>query len=756
MAPTEAAHSSMTADEMKERGFADGEELLLTYIESDSDDDRADADRLAELRKREKAEAQAAQKANATCGFPEQKIREIMFSDPKHSHADRRMADAWPDMHSSMLDLEDGPCAVPAERRLKHLAYEDLTDEQFEAWADTPFVIDNVAQAEGWPARYKWSSEEAFVADNADVMMPITELFPLHGFGKPQRVSLPLRHYVDYARTNEVDFPYYCWEREFAEERAVWLDKFWQPRHYRDDAYGLTDEARSWFPFCSHRFLIVGGPRTGAVLHQDPKASGGWNHILFGRKRWVFFPPSVSPADLWQTSGATEESSASEGGGASYKSMPATYWWADHYPRLRERAAELGMLEVLQCPGDTLHIPPGWWHAVLNLPSKEETLTLCVTQNSVTPAMLRASAWCRQTLFAYPFGPELTEMIRQKWPSLEGILPSTSTTDAEACAKVAPAQKNRAKVKSDEAHDDRSDPRRELTDAKDNGLLACRECQKSKPLADFSAKQVKAALDAAKIQVSQAHAYQGPLCIKCAEVQKQAEDVVPAPVAVCSLSGAPLTTSCNSTAATPARMYVTDRENLPAGLRYYPEFLTEAEEQRLMDVLDSQPWSTVLRRRQQFYGEVYYHTTRTMAAIQPSLESGGSSGSSACQEGYRQESPAEVKDGGVQPLDISALDWLVEKFYRAPFVSDSSEQASGQAVYPVFGTGKADFPTQVLVNEYIDNLGISSHFEDEAAFGDLIVTISLLNPLYMTLERPREKNNQCGEILQDLATAEPA
>ena len=42
-----------------------------------------------------------------------------------------------------------------------------------------------------------------------------------------------------------------------------------------------------------------------------------------------------------------------------------------------------------------------------------------------------------------------------------------------------------------------------------------------------------------------------------------------------------------------------------------------------------------------------------------------------------------------------------------------------------------DWPTQVLVNEYRNNQGIASHFEDFDSFGDIILTISLINPLYM-------------------------
>ena len=78
------------------------------------------------------------------------------------------------------------------------------------------------------------------------------------------------------------------------------LRRFWPPPIFgaAHDLFELSREVRDFFPFSCHRFVIVGGERTGAVVHQDPKASGAWNTCLFGVKRWVFFPPSVRHDEL--------------------------------------------------------------------------------------------------------------------------------------------------------------------------------------------------------------------------------------------------------------------------------------------------------------------------------------------------------------------------------------------------------------------------------------------------------------------------
>ena len=114
--------------------------------------------------------------------------------------------------------------------------------------------------------------------------------------------------------------------------------------------------------------------------------------------------------------------------------------------------------------------------------------------------------------------------------------------------------------------------------------------------------------------------------------------------------------------------------------------------------------------RQQFYGEVYYHTTGQNALVQP------------------LDSKAE------NTLDISVFDWIREKL--------ESEQWRRHCF------GDLPYPTQVLVNEYNGLDGISSHFEDEQSFGDIIVTISLLSPTLMSMQRPEQHNNDCMELLE--------
>jgi hypothetical protein len=53
------------------------------------------------------------------------------------------------------------------------------------------------------------------------------------------------------------------------------------------------------------------------------------------------------------------------------------------------------------------------------------------------------------------------------------------------------------------------------------------------------------------------------------------------------------------------------------GLSYYPNFFSAAEQSALLGVIDSNPWKSFIAKRQQFYGEIYYHTSYKSKDAQP-------------------------------------------------------------------------------------------------------------------------------------------
>ncbi|KAI8909555.1 hypothetical protein EDD86DRAFT_205700 [Gorgonomyces haynaldii] len=151
------------------------------------------------------------------------------------------------------------------------------------------------------------------------------------------------------------------------------------------------------------------------------------------------------------------------------------------------------------------------------------------------------------------------------------------------------------------------------------------------------------------------------------------------------------------------RIFCTNPEQMPQGLDYIPNFLSEQEQRDLLELVYSQPFVKVIKRRQQFYGPVYYHTTPNIASIQPKEDS--------------------------EQLDLSLLQPYIDRIRELGFFPDAP-------------------PDQVLVNEYVGVTGISSHYDDEQAFGDTILTLSLGQPIWLSLRKPVAPNNQCLEYLK--------
>jgi hypothetical protein len=123
----------------------------------------------------------------------------------------------------------------------------------------------------------------------------------------------------------------------------------------------------------------MGGVNSGSNLHIDPLGSSAWNTLLLGRKLWALFPPGTHEGSLK----SAETMGISRGGCGSRDRRPVDFcaagWFAHMLPSLPSEVNEEKLLFV-QEEGETVFVPAGWSHAVLNL-----TTTVCVTQNYASP-----------------------------------------------------------------------------------------------------------------------------------------------------------------------------------------------------------------------------------------------------------------------------------------------------------------------------------------------------------------------------------
>jgi histone arginine demethylase JMJD6 len=105
-------------------------------------------------------------------------------------------------------------------------------------------------------------------------------------------------------------------------------------------------------------------------VHIDPLMTSAWNASLRGHKRWVLFgegvPKSIAKGREFRDKSYDDES---------------INYFVEILPLIKEKYSRetLQIIEFIQGPGETVFVPGGLWHAVVNLDD-----TIAVTQNVVT------------------------------------------------------------------------------------------------------------------------------------------------------------------------------------------------------------------------------------------------------------------------------------------------------------------------------------------------------------------------------------
>lgn len=63
----------------------------------------------------------------------------------------------------------------------------------------------------------------------------------------------------------------------------------------------LTFVVEDYFSFIegkdrpSFRWILVGPQKSGSTFHKDPNSTSAWNALISGAKKWVMFPPDITP-----------------------------------------------------------------------------------------------------------------------------------------------------------------------------------------------------------------------------------------------------------------------------------------------------------------------------------------------------------------------------------------------------------------------------------------------------------------------------
>jgi len=186
---------------------------------------------------------------------------------------------------SDIQAVDDVVETVPREH-CDSLSVEDFIEKYDKP--QLPVVIDGL-QA-NWDATEKWDPKK------------LLKRFPNVKFkvgaddaGYPVRLSA--RHFMKYVRDhNTDDSPLYAFDSKFADRKATrsMRDDYEIPDYWKEDLFKHCGEKMR----PPYRWFVMGPARSGSGIHIDPLATSAWNALIFGRKRWVLFPPDVDKNEV--------------------------------------------------------------------------------------------------------------------------------------------------------------------------------------------------------------------------------------------------------------------------------------------------------------------------------------------------------------------------------------------------------------------------------------------------------------------------
>lgn len=122
------------------------------------------------------------------------------------------------------------------------------------------------------------------------------------------------------------------------------------PEVFSEDLFSILGASRP-----DHRWLIVGPARSGSTFHQDPNATCAWNAVVSGSKKWVMYPPHVTPPGVRPSADGADVASP----------VSLTEWFLSFYEH--RTAGGWAPAECVVRAGEVLFVPRQWWHLAINL-----------------------------------------------------------------------------------------------------------------------------------------------------------------------------------------------------------------------------------------------------------------------------------------------------------------------------------------------------------------------------------------------------
>ncbi|KAK6039108.1 JmjC domain protein [Cooperia oncophora] len=243
-------------------------------------------------------------------------------------------------------------------------------------------------------------------------------------------VKLKMKYYADYMVNNVDDSPLYIFDSGFGDRHKTkkLLEDFVIPPFFKDDLFSYADHKKRpphryefhviyricLAVFC--RWFVMGPVRSGTSIHIDPLGTSAWNALIKGHKRWVLIPPDA-PRTLVKPYQSEKGKHPDE----------ATTWFMTVYNRVRASTwpKEYPVIEARQGPGETMFVPSGWWHVVIN-----EDNTIAITQNFCSIANL-PQVWPKTVKGRPKLSKHWFKRLNQERPELIPIMEQSMHGPAE-------------------------------------------------------------------------------------------------------------------------------------------------------------------------------------------------------------------------------------------------------------------------------------------------------------------------------------
>jgi Cupin-like domain len=301
---------------------------------------------------------------------------------------------------AAWLSGDDATDAMPLGTVVPKVLVQDMTIERFVQEFETPnrpVLIQGAAK--DWSAFDKWNADPSYCARHT-----AQQTFRATSGVAPEPAQFTWQSYFDYCGINSEggcvrdssrlleEGPLYLFDRQALQPNSVlWKDymydlqrtcPYWDPErrvHVSNDTvghdlFGLLGEGQR----PDHTWLIVGPKRSGSVFHIDPNATHAWNAAICGRKRWIFYPPGVTPPGVHPSADGDQVALPLSIGEWLFG------FWDEHVQRKTSATIAQRPMECTALPGDVLFVPHGWWHMVINL----DDINIAITHNYVSTSNL--------------------------------------------------------------------------------------------------------------------------------------------------------------------------------------------------------------------------------------------------------------------------------------------------------------------------------------------------------------------------------